>query len=123
MQFLPENKNKRIVLVVVLVAALGCIAYINFFMGKSRSPSANVGNADLNLAQNKAVNQQSFAGNKTPPPPAKKIIVKRAKPGLLPFGSEIDVTILDTEKFKALKASPKLIVKPEELGKSDIFRK
>lgn len=112
MKFLPESKNKQIVLVVVLFVALGGIIYVNFFMDKSDPVSIGEPLSPPRITAGSPAG--SGAGG--------EITVRQASPGLLPYGSEIDMRVLDSDKFKKLNDAPALIVRPEELGKPDLFK-
>ncbi|MDP3741005.1 MAG: hypothetical protein Q8R08_01620 [bacterium] len=94
MKFLPENKKKTIILSLVFAVSLGGIVYLNFFHGRQGAPP--------------------------PLPPAAQDLTQ-AVGGLLPHGARIDTRVLQDDRFTILIRGPELIVKPEELGKSDLF--
>ena len=60
--------------------------------------------------------------NRPPPTPLLLTGTGVSSSQLLPFGSKLDLAVLQSEKFQALVASPDLSVRPEELGKTDLFR-
>ena len=111
-KFFPENKKKQYLFLGVLVFSVSGIIYVNFFL--NRPPKITGGSAPLEPV----VSTNQSVPSTQPPAPAKL----GRKAGLLPYGSVIDMSLLDTEKFKALKVQPALIVNPEELGKADLFR-
>lgn len=101
--------------------SLSGIIYVNFFL--NRPPEIIGGPSPLESV----VPTDQSAPSTQPDTPAQSgsagtVTVKKSKAGLLPHGSVIDMSLLNTEKFKALKASPALIVEPEELGKADLFK-
>lgn len=107
MRFLPEQKNKQIWSVALLLIAVAGIAYFNFFSGppKPQPPP-------------KPVAAPPGAGAALPPA---KQVVKKSQGGLLPYGTNIEIAVIEQEKFKVLKPATPLLVAPEELGKEDLF--
>lgn len=92
MRFLPENRRKTILNVILLIAAMAGIVYFNFFLKKP----------------------------KTAPPPSPENLAE-FRGGLLPHGTKINMRILDDPRFKNLKPGPKVGVDPSQLGKTDLF--
>jgi len=122
MKFIPENRKKTIGALALLVVSLGGTIYINFFMGKSNAP-VPINPADLaNLPGGVTL------PGVTPPPAAPGQPLPAGQPSalrpstLLPFGSKIDISIFDSDKFKALKGAPPVDVNLSELGKTDPFQ-
>src|SRR3989338_6498288 len=110
MKFLPENKKKTIRSLILLAISVAGIVYFNFFSGP---------NSKLNPA-----------GTVYPPAdPARESGASAPAGGApLPFtsakkaiGDKIDTSILESEDFQALRSVPDLLVRPDELGKTNPF--
>lgn len=92
MKFLPQNRKKAILYAFVLLLASAGIIYINFFLGR---------------------------GAETLPTPQTPT---EFEGGLLPYGSTINIRVLNDETFKVLKPFPPVSIDPSELGKSNLFQ-
>ena len=99
-------------MIAILLLAVGGIIYVNFFMGRENLAPSTEDNSKIS----ETGGEQSATGG----PGA---LVRKPKPGLLPYGSTLDLGILKQNKFKTLKSIPELSVLPGELGKQDLFSK
>ncbi len=115
MKFLPENRKKTIGALVLLAVSLGGTIYINFFMGKNDAPLPPV----FIPAVSPAAQTQPTG---TAPPAATAQSPSMDASVLLPFGSRIDISVFESDKYKALKGVPPVSVSPGELGKTDPFQ-
>ncbi len=100
MQLSPENKKKTLWLVAVLIFSAAGIIYINFFRGTlptTSEPEETPSNASQSATTTPQVE--------------------------LPYRNTIDLRILESPKFKALKTAPPVMVEKEELGKDNLFKK
>ena len=118
MKFLPEQKNKRLWSFSLLGISILGIVYFNFFSGPS-ADTRRPANEVYPAADSQGVSPADPAGAGSAKPP----VVKKSQGGLLPYGKEIDERVLADKKFQALKAATALVVKPEELGKDNLFGK
>lgn len=117
MKFLPENKKKTIWSLILISLSLGGIIYLNFFARKkppkvALPPNYNV----LPSSDGTLAGVQPDAGKL---PGASGVAI--SPQNLLPYGKILNTAILEQEKFKNLKAAPKLSVSEEELGKDNLF--
>lgn len=97
MRFLPEDKKRKIGSIIILLLAIGGTVYFLFFVNR---PAASPGL----------------------PPVASSEVTGQAPPSeLLPYGDRIRSELLEDERFKNLHAAPALELKPEEIGKTDLF--
>lgn len=94
MKFLPQNKKKTIGLLAVLLLTIAGIISVNF--GGSEP-------AEKTAPQESPLPITSSSGR------------------LVPFSREIDLKLLDTDKFKTLRAPVGISVTAEELGKTNLF--
>lgn len=99
MKFLPEEKNKKIWSLVLLLVSVAGIIYFNF-TAKAPAPPGSY---------------------QTPVSSTESNSAKTAKSGLLPYGSKIDVKILEADDFKVLRAAPPLVIGSDEMGRDDLF--
>lgn len=111
MNFFPENRKKTIIYMVVLLVAISGIVYFNWFADSNLAP-LNTPNSNPTLV--------------TPPPAGNnrsedQVPSVKPKRGLLPFGSNVDTSLLNNAVFKTLRSAPQLEVAPEELGRKDLF--
>jgi len=123
-KFLPENRKKTVGALALILVSIGGTVYINFFMGKSNVPTLP---ATAPTAMDGAPAPQSDMpppGGESPTgaPPATTGTGQSSTP-LLPYGSKIDISIFDSDKFKVLKGIPRVEVTNDELGKIDPFKK
>lgn len=98
MRVLPENKKKQFWSIILLLVCVAGIVYFNFFVG-SALPAVSTKPA--------------------PAEPAKS--TSRAMGEALPYGREIDLSVLGRDEFRVLKAPPPLGISPQELGKTNPF--
>lgn len=118
MKFLPESQKKVIMSAVLVMVSLGGTIYLNFFYGKPQSvtPPPNVVPADQ-------LGDQVGTGQLNPPASGETpaLPLSAAPSVVLPYGSVLDTTILDDERFRVLRSAPKVEIRPEELGKTNPF--
>jgi len=110
-KLLPENKKKIVWSAVIIVVSVGGIVYINFFAG---SASSNRLPADTVFPP--AVGLSELPGAQEP-----LSVPISAGTGLLPYGAELNISILQSEEFQSLKPDTGVSVNKEELGKDDPF--
>ncbi len=94
---MPENRKRTVIYLLVL---LGLLVGIFWILSKNSSPASSTPQAGLapgGLSSSSAARE------------------------LLPYGSKLDTSILESEDFKALRAALPVGVTEEELGKSDLF--
>lgn len=123
MKFLPENKKKTIILAFILLVSAAVIIYLNFFQG-NRQRKASVNPEKVAEALNRgdeAARSGLPAANQSSQSSSGGVSDSSLFGGLLPYGSKIDIHILNSDKFKILRGVPKVTVSPEELGKDDLF--
>jgi len=118
MKFLPEQKNKQIWSVALLLIAVAGIVYLNFFSGPPKAELVS----EEQIAKTMTLGKADTAPDASQPPSqTTSPAAKKSQGGLLPYGTKIETTVIEQEKFKILKPAPPLSVKPEELGKDDLF--
>lgn len=110
MRFLPENKNRALTFVGIIIVSVGGIIYFNFFFGP---PSP------------KPVSEAEIRAAAPPPAPqsesSKKLRYLKPKSGVLPYGTAVDTSVLDSEPFSILKPTARLELLDSELGKTNLF--
>ena len=118
MKFLPEQKNKQIWSVALLLVSVAGIVYFNFFSGP---PTAELVSEEQ-IAKTMGLGKADASPDASKPPSQTTIpVAKKSAGGLLPYGTKIETAVIEQEKFKNLKPAQPLSVKPEELGKDDLF--
>lgn len=109
MKFLPENKKKTLISVILIIISLGGMLWINF----GKKPRLSVPTrTDLSMSQ-QPVGSDIETMTQQPS--------QVGESNLLPYGAKINTKILKEERFQALKSAPKVTVSKEELGNADPF--
>lgn len=114
MKFLPQDKKKSLRSGILLAISIAGIVYLNFFAA-GETPAAPPPSPFASQPTLPPAPGQTAASQPGPVPVAAK------QSGVLPYGPKIDLSILENEKFKALRAAAPLTVRPDELGKDNPF--
>lgn len=111
MKFLPENKKKTIWSIVLIVVFLSATFFV-LSLGSKKGPTLPPpGTPEAGSAP---ATSPAAASSETAPQ------LSTSGP-VLPYGSSLNLQILGSDQFKALRPAPALSVSPSELGKQDVF--
>lgn len=113
MKFLPEDKKKILWYAAIILVSLVGIVYINFFHGRPKI--AVVDKDAVRKALESGAPPSRLPSAQTSPSLTSEEEMESSRQ------AKIDTRVLESEKFKSLKAGPKVMIKPEELGKTELF--
>jgi hypothetical protein len=105
MKIFPEDKKRKIALIVILAVVAAVLVYMFFFRGGPGEP-------DTILTP--VPGQEAGEGAGVFP-------TQSLQSRLLPYGTKIDSGVFEDERFRILRSTPDLTVSEEELGNPNPF--
>lgn len=115
-----DKKKIQIAIIVGCMLLTAGILYFGYFSGGS-APEAPQGIAPINTNVDSVVDVPAESSGEVGEIPSSEGIIIYSAPATFPASSELDLSVYDTSKFKALQDYTPLSVTPEEIGRENPF--